>query len=414
MRKKILIIGNSANTYALAKKLSDKNDVSVAPGSPAIEEFASCVDIRENSTSELLEYVVENEIDLTIPVSKFSLNTNIVELFNNNGQNIFAPSLNASKILFDKNIMKKVLYKLRIPTPKFGIFEKQNMAMDYIKSLKNPFVIKTNEPSSATIITSQNSAKLVLDSYFNKNQKVLIEDYVWGSPFAFYVMTDGYKALPIGSSILYKHSLEGDGGQLTSGMGACVPNYKLSLDNEYFLMDNVVYPILEYLEQGSNSYLGILAIQGVLTEEGSIQVLGLESFMQDADCRGILELLDSELITLIESCILGTFSDDVEFIPQKDLSATSLVLVSKTKETSGNVIKGLDVLDENIIIDFYPSVIKNRYLEYEAQTGSTIVMTAFAHTISSSVNKIYEEVKSIDFNGLMFRRDICKPGSIII
>lgn len=414
MKRKILIIGNSANAYALAKILSERNEVFVAPGSTTIKEFASCVDIRENSASELLEFVMEQGIDLTIPVSINSFNSDIVELFNNNGQNIFAPSLKASNILFDKNVMKKVLYKLRIPTPKFGIFEKQNMAMDYIKNLKNPFVIKTNEPASATIITSQNSAKLILDSYFvNKNQKVLIEDYVWGTPFAFYVITDGYKALPFGSSILYKHSLEGDGGQLTTGMGACVPNYKISIDNEYFLMDNVVYPILEYLEQGGNSYTGILAVQGVLTEEGIIQVLGFEPFMQDADARAILELIDSDIIKLIDSCIIGTFSDEVEYISQKDLSAVSLVLVSKSKTSSSN-IKGLDELDDDIKIDFYPLVSKNKYLEYETQTGSVLVMTALARTVSSSVSKIYEEAELIDFKGLSYRKDICKQSRALI
>ena len=409
MNKKILIIGNSANTYALAKKLSENNEVFVAPGSPTISEFATNVDIREDSTSELLDFVLENDINLTIPISVKSLNTNIVELFNNSQQSIFAPSLNTSNILFDKNIMKKMLYKLRVPTPRFGIFEKQNMAADYIKNLKTPFVIKSNEPSSAVVLTSQKTAKTILDSYFaKKNQKVLVEDYIWGTPFAFYVITDGYKALPIGSSILYKYSLEGDGGQLTNGMGACVPNYKLSIENEYFIMDNVVYPILEYLEQGQNPYLGILSVQGCLTEDGVVQILGFEPFMSDVDCSAILENIDSNLIQLIESCILGTFSDEIEFINQKDLSATSLTLISKNKTELPNSINGLDNIDENIKIDFYPSVTKNKYLEYEAKSGSVLVMTAFARTLASSTNTIYEEVKNIDFKGISYRKDICK------
>ena len=44
MSKKILIIGNSAKEYALAKKLSQNNDIYVAPGNDAIEDFATCVD----------------------------------------------------------------------------------------------------------------------------------------------------------------------------------------------------------------------------------------------------------------------------------------------------------------------------------------------------------------------------------
>lgn len=412
MKKKILVIGNSAKEYALAKFLSKENDVYVAPGSATIKEFATCIDIREDAISELLEFAVETGIDLTIPTSLKSLKTNIVDIFNNNQQQIFAPTQNALNTLLDKTSLKKLLYKLRVPTPRFGIFEKQNMAMDYIKNLKNPFVIKTNEPSSAIVLTSKNTAKSVLDSYFvNKNQKVVIEDYIWGTPFSFYALTDGYKALPLGSSILYKHLLDGDGGQLTSGMGACIPNYKLSVENEYFIMEDVIYPLLEYLQAGQNPYVGIFGIDGILTEDGNVQILGFQPFLQDCDCIALLRLLNIDFVDLISSCVVGSFSDEVDDIPQKELTATSLVLYCKNTENKENIIEGLDSLDENTDLSFYPQVTKNRYLEYEAEKGNTLILTTFGRTPSSSAILAYDEVKSINFKGLYYRKDICKPSN---
>ena len=79
MSKKILIIGNSAKEYALAKVLSKNNEVFVAPGCDTIKDFATCVDIREDSISELLEFVLENGIDITIPLSVKAINSNISE-----------------------------------------------------------------------------------------------------------------------------------------------------------------------------------------------------------------------------------------------------------------------------------------------------------------------------------------------
>ena len=76
--------------------------------------------------------------------------------------------MNSAQIIFDKAYSKKMLYKLKVPTPKFGIFEKQNMAQDYIKSYKQPFVIKTNEPSSAVVLTSPLAAKTILNSYYSQ------------------------------------------------------------------------------------------------------------------------------------------------------------------------------------------------------------------------------------------------------
>lgn len=412
MRKKILIIGNSANAYALAKKLSEKHDIYIAPGNDTLKEFAVCVDIRENKVKELLEFAVENGIDLTVSCSRESIQNNITEIFSSNNQQIFSPAKEAASIVYDKALMKKVLYKLRIPTPKFGIFEKQNLAMDYIKNLKNPFVIKTNDKSSAVILTSPKSAKIISDSLFTtKSGKVIIEDYVWGTPFSFYTLTDGYKALPFGSSIIYKHSLEGEGGQLTSGMGACSPNYKLSIEQEYFLMDNVVYPALDYLEIEGTPYIGILGVNGIITDDGKISVLGFESFMQDCDCASVLSLVDNDLYKLFESCVIGSFSDEVDFIAQKDSFSASLVLVCKNKENNENVISGIDKATEDSEISFFPSVRKNRYLEYEAATGSVMVITSGGRTVSSAVNKVYEEVSEIKFNGLYYRKDICSSPS---
>lgn len=305
MKKKVLIIGNTAKEYALAKKMSEYCEIFVIPGNDAMKEFATCIDIRENSVQEVLEFVMENGIDLTIPVSMKALDTDIVKIFTNNNLEIFAPDKNAIKLMADKAYAKKLMYKLRIPTPKFGIFEKQSMANDYIKNYNQPFVIKTNAPSSAVIITASKSAKPIIDSVFaEKFNKIIIEDYVYGTPFAFYAITDGYKALPIGSSILYKHSLEGEGGQLTSGMGACSPNFKISSDDEKFLTDEIIYPLLEYIESTGTAYLGILGINGIITEEGAFKILGFTPFMQDADCGSVLDLIEGNLYDLFEACVI--------------------------------------------------------------------------------------------------------------
>ncbi len=409
MRKKILIIGNGAKEYALARKLSEKHEIFITPASDTLKEFAECIDIREDNSKELLEFVMENGIDMTIPVSQKALNSDIVPMFSQNNQQIFAPCREAFKLTADKALAKKVLYKLRIPTPKFGIFEKQNMVLDYIKNQKCPFVLKNNDTNSATVFTSLLSAKSFVDrSFIEKNKSLIIEDYIYGTPFSFYTITDGYKALPIGSSITYKHALEGDGGQLTGGMGSCSPNYKLSMEQEYFLMDNVIYPTLDYFEIEGNPYLGILGVNGILTDDGRIFVLGWQNFMQDCDADAVLALIDEDLYSLFESCIIGSFSDEKDCIRIQNQYTSSVVLKCNNKINNENIIKGLDAVDDNVIISFYPTVKKNRYLEYEAENGSAIVLTVKAATLTRAVNTVYSELKEVHFNGMSYRKDICK------
>lgn len=407
MEKKVLIIGNTAKEYALAKKMSETCEVYVAPGNAAISEFATCVDIREDSAQELLEFALENGIDLTVPISIKSIQTGITELFSNNNMSVFAPNKEAAKIISDKAFAKKIMYKLRIPTPKFGIFEKQAMANDYIKNFNQPFVIKTDSSSSAVILTSAKSAKPILDSVFaEKFNKVIIEDYVYGSPFAFYAVTDGYKALPLGSSILYKHSLEGEGGQLTSGMGACSPNYKISFENEAFIMNDVIYPLLDYMEHNGSAYLGIIGVNGIIAENGTMKILGFTQFMQDADCASVLELIDTDIYNLFVACVIGSFSDEIEYIPLKDMYSSSVVLNCRNTDGLENVISGFDNLDEKINIIYTNNVIKNRYLEFEAKNGAVLVLSASGRTLSSSIERVYEGVNDIKFRGMFYRKDI--------
>ena len=408
MRKKILIVGCGAAEYALAKKMSEKNEVFVAPGSSTMKEFATPVDIRPDNVNELLDFAMENNIDMTVAISQKALQNDIAKRFSENKQPVFAPSARAAMITYNKAQAKKSLYKLRIPTPKFGIFEKSNLALDYIKNQRIPFVVKNNDNNSAVIFTSLQSAKNYIECYFTeKNRKIIIEDYVYGTPFSFYAITDGYKALPIGNALIYKHSLEGDGGQLTSGMGACSPNYKLSFEHEYFLMDNVIYPALESMEREGNPYLGILGVNGILTDDGELVILGWHNFMQDCDCAAILNSLDEDLYTLFDSCIIGSFSDEVETIKYNDNYSVSVVLNCTNKNNENNVIKGLENLDESTLVTFSSFVDINRYFEYTVQHGMSLILTSSASSIARANEKVYSELKELSFSGMQYRKDIC-------
>lgn len=406
--KKILIVGNSAGVYALAKKLSETEEVYVTSTSTVYKDFATTVDIRDTNSKELLEFVMENDISMTIVMSKNAIKNDIVTIFNSNNQPAFGPSSSSAEIALNKPFAKKLMYKLRIPTPKFGIFDKENSAIDYIKNQKIPFVIKTNDSKSATIITSQNSATRIISScFYDKNTKLIIEDYIYGTPFTYYAVTDGYKALPLGSSITYKHSLEGNGGQLTTGMGACSPNYKLSSEQEYFLMDNVIYPTLEYLEAGKNPYIGIIGINGIISDDGNIKILGYVPFLQDCDAANIINLVDDDWLRLFEACIISSFSDEYESINQSNSYAVSVTIHSTASENKTNIISGTDTLSDNILTTFYPNVNLNKYMEYEASPEAVITLTAMAPTPSRASKYVYNDIKNISFDGIKYRKDIC-------
>lgn len=405
--KKVLIIGTSANAYSLAKKFTGYGcKLFVAPGNLAISEFAQCIDIREDNIQELLEFAVSEEIDLTVVVSDIAIKNNIAELFQINGQLIFAPTAQSSNFVLSKSIAKKFLYKLRIPTPRFAIFDKLPLAVDYLKTAQMPQVIKTDETRNSNdrlVCTTFSSAKTFVEDLFAKDEKkVVLEDYVYGHEFSLYIITDGYHAIPLVNVANYKFMEDGDGGILTSGIGAFTPDYKISYDLQDYLMSNVVNVVLEELQQRGTPYLGILGINCVLDENGQFVVLDFKPFLSDHDSDAVLNLIEENLFTLFQACAIGSFADDYDSIKISDDSSVSCVISSRT---DGSVIKGLEYIDSDIS---HFGIKKNKYLEYESIKGKNFVLTHTAKTLSRARKYLYESVDLISFDGKKYRTDICE------
>lgn len=406
-KKKVLIVGNSAKEYALVKKFKNYDcDIFVLSGNSAISELAECVDIREENVQEILEYVLENAIDLTIVTSEVAIKNNIAELFQTNNQLIFCPTAQSAQFTLSRSAGKRFLYKLRIPTPRFGIFDKLPLAIDYLKNAPMPQVIRADENSNSAdrlVCTTFAASKTFVEDLFNKDEnKVVLEDYVYGHEFTIYVVTDGYSALHLATVANYKFAEDGDGGILTSGVGAYTPDYKISSDIENSVMQNVVERVLVSLQRKETPYLGVLGIDCVLTTDGNFVTLDFKPFLSDHDAEAVLNLVDENLLTLFEACAVGSFADDYEKIDVSDNSSVSCVISSRKK---GEIIKGLELVESDIT---HFATTKNKYFEYETVEGKTLVLTKTAKTLSRARKHLYEDVELISFSGKKCRNDICE------
>ncbi len=410
MGKKILIVGHSAKEHAVALKLSKYDNVEkiyVAPGNSAMAEFCECVDIREDDVSKLLEFALENGIDLTIAASKSAIKADIADLFQANSQLIFAPTAAASAFAVSRSIAKKLMYKLRIPTPRFAIFEKYQLAADYLKNASYSLLIGSDEFSDNSVqavCSNVTMAKSCLDDLFlSDEKKAVLEEFVNGHSFTLYVITDGYQALPFGVCADYKFLEDGDGGLFTEGVGAFVPDYKVSESVIASIMNDVVYNILQALEKRETPYLGVIGVECVLTSEDSYITTGFASFLKDHDAFAVLSGLDENLLDLFEACAVGSFADDYIALRASDLSSVSIVLTSRQ---DGLTIEGLDSLDDNTFITHF-STRKNQYLEFETNKGRTLVLTQCAATLSGAKRQLYENVAGVSFKNIKYRTDIC-------
>lgn len=411
----VLIVGSGAKEYSLARLMKTYENVDlvfVAPGNDAMGEFATCIDIKANDVDELLEFARANEIDLTVACSEKAIECGIADKFNEAGLMIFAPSIDAAKIAISKSAGKKFMYKTKIPTPKFGIFDRENMAVDYARKSPMPLLIKTdNHQTGENVVVCESfkTAKRVIEEIFDsQNKKLVMEDYVQGQEFSYYVITDGYNAMPLTSVVPYKYSLNGDGGLVTSGMGAYSPFYMINHEIERRIFKEIIYPALDELGRNNNQYIGILGVDIVLDKNGRLNVLEFNPFLKEPDAECVFALITENFADLMRAAVMGTLTDVFPEIRIKHQYAVSVVLTSGNYPVSGKSgckIKGLDEIDEEIITAHYNTV-KNENQDYETTGGRTLSLTACGATLESAAEKVYENVKSIQFDSKKCRTDI--------
>ena len=401
--KKILIVGNA---FALAKKISDiAEKVYVAPGIDLMSDFAECVDIREDDATGLLKFVLDNEIDLTIATSQKAIKSDIASVFQANDKLIFAPTEKSASFAISKSLGKRFLYKLHVPTPRFGIFEKLPLSLDYLKDASYPLVVRCdmdNETNDRLCCTSFDQARIFAEELFSQGEvKVVIEEYVYGHEFTLYVVTDGYHAVPFASVANFKFTEDGDGGKITSGVGAYVPDYKVPENILSDVFNKVIVPALNVQQKKDTPYVGILGVDVVLTSPDTYTVLEFKPFLKDFDAQAVLNNIDENLIEVFEACANGFFADEYDDILTNDNFSVSCLVRSRLAD---KVIPNVELADSDIS---FINTKCNKYFEYISDVGNNFVLTSCAKTLSRAKAKLKEDLGLVLFDGMKYRKDIC-------
>ncbi len=367
---RILIIGSDANAYALAKYMSELKKVDlvfVAPGNKYICDFATSVDIPASDVDELVDFAKAYEITLTVVVSEVAVNNSISTLFAKNGLHIFAPTLDAARVSISKSSAKKTLYKLRVQTPKFGIFDRENVAVDYARKSKYPLVVKTDTHSDSekpVFCSSFKKAKRAIELFFESfNKKIIVEDYVDAKLVSFYVLTDGFSAFPIGR--VCKRTFDND------SLISYSPDYYISDEVESKIMSKVVYPIIDEIAKHSSPYVGVLGID-LLLRRDNFSVLEFNPFYTGVDLQCMLPLLENDFAELCLAATYGSLSDEYTYLSFSDKVSISMKIAT--------YIKDVDFGDCKVTYDF---------------DGSTIV-TSLASTLTKAVERLINVMDYIE------------------
>ena len=367
---KILIVGSDLNSLLLAKLIKTQNqshDIYVTTADNSSPETYTAIKIRENDVNSIVEFVKYNGIEFTIAFSQIAIINGIADAFKKEEFFIFAPYSEAARITFFNSIAKKILYKLKIPTPKFGIFDRENLAIDYIRRSNFPIVISndfTLMGRESEKFASFSKARVGIQKIFEStNQRIVIENYIDAPTVCVYFITDGYTALPL---VSVEH-VEEENYSIT-----IAPSQKVS-DNLYVnLLRGAIYPILDDITKYTDNYVGIIGLK-IKVNRDNFLVEDIYNGFQNYDFQAFISLIQEDTVNVLFDTANGGLGDSYNYM-KLDAAFSYTVALNKS------VIEKNEIFEE----DFIESEDENNY-----------IVTSVAATISNAQNNLWDYLETL-------------------
>ncbi len=415
---RVLVIGSGGREHALAWKIKQStlvDKVYCAPGNGGISSIAECVDIKPDDITGLIGFATRNKIDLTVVGPEAPLALGIVDRFCVNGLRVFGPSKEAAKIEASKAFMKQLMKKYNIPTADFEIFEDSARAKKYIDGLKRDFVVKADGLAAGkgvVVCSSKEQGISAVESmmerrdFRNAGNRIIIEECLEGEEVSMLVITDGKDCVPLASAQDHKRIFDGDNGPNTGGMGAYSPAPVATPELTDSVMKDIIRPTIAAMGKENARYTGVLYAGIMVTDEGP-KVLEFNCRFGDPETQVILPRLKSDIIELIEASI----DDEIDMAkPEWDERPCVSVVLSSGgypgEYETGFDIEGLDALDR--AKDVYVFHAGTKAVDGKTVTagGRVLNVTALGSDIRDAIDRCYNAVNLIEFEGMHFRRDI--------
>jgi phosphoribosylamine--glycine ligase len=413
---KILVVGSGAREHAICWKLNQSNKLSklyCAPGNAGISQIAECVDIKADELDKLVEYSVNNNIDLAVVGPEVPLVAGLVDMLNEKGIKAFGPVKAGAKFEGSKSYSKDFMKKYFIPSAQYEVYTDSKKAIDGLKKFNAPIVVKADGLAAGkgvliceTIKEAEEAIKSIMDNrqFGDAGNTVVIEEFLRGTETSLLCFVDGKRIIPMESARDYKKAYDNDRGLNTGGMGCFSPNPIYTEELKKYIKDNILDRTLNGFLSENINFKGVLFI-GLMIENNQAKVLEYNTRFGDPETEVILPRLKSDLVDIMLKCIEGNLSEDD--LQWKDDKCVTVVLASggyPENYEKGKEVKGLNAADSDIII--FHGGTKLSEGKTVTDGGRVLAITSTGSTIEEARTKVYKNISKIHFEKMEFRKDI--------
>lgn len=418
---RVLLLGSGGREHALAWKISQSSildQLFIAPGNAGTRQFGKNIPLSPIDFIAVKNFVLENNIDMVVVGPEEPLVLGIYDFFIADPElykiPVIGPSKYGAQLEGSKDFAKSFMNRHSIPTAKYATFTIENLeeGLLFLKNMKSPYVLKADGLAAGKgvlIIHDLDEAQAELKSmlqhekFGEASKKVVIEQFLDGIELSVFIVTDGYSFKLLPEAKDYKRIGEGDTGPNTGGMGAISPVPFADAAFMDKVHNRIIVPTVKGLKSEGIVYKGFVFF-GLICVKGDPYVIEYNCRMGDPETEVVIPRLKSDILDLFEGIASNTLSErDIQFI---DKSAATVMMVAggyPDVYEKGKQIYGLNSVVDSLVfhggtIADGPSVLTSG--------GRVLAVTSYGKNIEVAIEKAYEAVSKISFEGAYYRKDI--------
>ena len=415
----ILVVGGGGREHAIIMKLAESPKVDklyCTPGNGGISRYAECFDISATDIEGVVALAKELKPDMVVVAPDDPLVLGMVDALQAEGFMTFGPKKDAAIIEGSKVFSKELMKKYNIPTAKYEVFTDSESAIAYLKEQNTyPAVIKADGLALGKgVILAQNQEEaisavksMIDDKQFGESSStVVIEEFLTGPEVSVLSFTDGKTLVPMISSMDHKRAYDNDEGLNTGGMGTVAPNPYYTDEIAKECMEKIFLPTMEAMNAEGRTFEGCLYFGLMLTPNGP-KVIEYNCRFGDPETQVVLPMLEGDLCEIFEAIYNHKLSEVK--IGWKSGYCSCVVMASGGYPLSypkGIEMHGMDDKGQVENAFVYHAGTKYNDGKFLTSGGRVLGVTCNALTLQGALDKSYEAVSKISFDGAHFRKDI--------
>ncbi|KAG8740488.1 hypothetical protein FRC12_015988 [Ceratobasidium sp. 428] len=416
----ILVVGSGGREHALAWRLEKSPRVQriyVAPGNGGTESSKTTnIKVAADDFEGLKKFALEHNVNLVVPGPEQPLVDGMELVFRKVGIPVFGPSQKAAQMEGSKAFSKDFMHRHNVPTANYRTFKSSQFeaALNFALTCGFKVVLKASGLAAGKgVLLPQTDAEIeaglreiMLDHAFGSaGDEVVIEECLDGPEISVLAFSDGYTVVPLPAAQDHKRIGEGDVGLNTGGMGAYAPAPVATPDVMARIVKETLKPTIDGMRKDGFPFVGMLFTGFMLTKSGP-KVLEYNVRFGDPETEALMLLLsdDTDLAEVLLACAEHRL-DSVKVSTRPGV-AVSVVLASQGYPgayAKGKAITIGTVSDDTVVFHAGTS---NKDGQVVTSGGRVIAITAYGETLREALDRAYNGVDAVTFEGKTFRRDI--------